>query len=66
LEFPTLIASISVEFAETREQPKQRGHYQRAAVPVLNIGGMDHRVYHQSRRIDENVPFLAFDLLPRV
>ena len=57
-----MIASISVEFAEEREQSEQRGHDQRAAVPVLNIRGVDHRVEHQARRIDENVPFLAFDL----
>jgi hypothetical protein len=49
-----MIASISVEFAEEREQPKQRGHVQRPAVPVLNIRGMDHRVQHQVRRIDKN------------
>ncbi len=66
LEFCALIAAVGVEFAEKRKQPEKRGHDQRAAVAVQNICGMDQGVQHQPCRIDENVPLLAFDLLPCV
>ena len=46
--------------------PNMRRHDEYAAVAILNVGGVHDGVDQQALRIDENVPLLALDLLPRV
>ena len=40
----------------------QAGHQQRAAVAVLDVGGVDDRVHQQALPIDEDVALPALDL----
>ena len=61
-----LIAAISEEFSQKRELARQRFKHQNAAVAVLNIRRMHHRLQQKAYRIDENVPLLAFDLFARI
>ena len=61
-----LIAAIGVEFQQERIHPKQGGHDQRAAIAILNVGGMHDGMDQEALRIDKNVPLLALDLLSRV
>src|SRR5208337_4464821 len=63
LEFRPLVASVGVEPNQEREGSEQACHQQRAAVAVLNVGGMHDRVHQEALRIDKNVPLLALDLL---
>jgi len=37
-----------------------------AAVAILNVGRMNHRMKQQPYRIDEDVALLALDLLARI
>ena len=46
--------------------PKHGRHDQRAAIAILNVGGVHDGVDQQALRIDKNVPLLAFDFLSRV
>jgi hypothetical protein len=61
-----LIAGVSIEFAQEWEQSEQGPYQQRAAVAVLEIGGMHNRVQHQALRVYEQMPLFALGLLPRV
>ena len=61
-----LIAAIGVEFQQERIHAEQGRHDERAAIAILNVGGMHDGVDQQALRIDENVPLLALDLLSRV
>ena len=63
LEFRPLVASIGEELDQEREGAEQGRHQQRAAVAVLDVGGMHDRMHQQALRIDKNVPLLALDLL---
>ena len=38
----------------------------RAAVAILDVGGVHDGVDQQALRVDENVPLLALDLLSRI
>lgn len=66
VELLSLISAIGEEFPEERKQTKQRRQHESAAVAILDISGVHDGVHQQAVRIDENVPFLAFDLLSRV
>jgi len=66
LEACALISTIDVEFQEKRIEAEQRGHQERAAVAILDIGGMHDGVHQEALRVDENVPLLALDLLARI
>src|SRR5271157_5399552 len=66
LEFRPLIASVGKEPAQEGEGAEQGRHQRRAAVAVLDVGGVDDRVHQQALRVDENVTLLAVDLLTRV
>src|SRR5262245_47490729 len=49
-----------------RIEAEQRGHQERAAVAILDIGGVHDGVHQEALRVDENVPLLALDLLARI
>src|SRR5271165_7411281 len=63
LEFRPLIAIVGVELQQERKHAKQRGHQQHAPVTVLNVRCVDDALHQQALRIDEDVSFLALDLL---
>ncbi len=46
--------------------PERHRHHQHAAVAILDIGRRDDGAHRQTLRIDEDVPLLAFDLLPAI
>jgi hypothetical protein len=61
-----LIAAIGVEFHQERIHAEHGRHDECAAVPILNVSGMNDGMNQQALRIDENMPLLALDLLSRV
>ena len=61
-----LITTIGVEFQQERIHAEHGRNDQRAAIAILNVGGMHDGVDQQALRIDKNVPLLALDLLSRV
>src|SRR5262250_2186571 len=61
-----LISAIGIELQQERKQPEQSGHQHRAAVAILNIGGVHDCLQHQPLRIDQDVSLLARDLLAGV
>src|SRR5208337_2075493 len=66
LELRPLIASVGKEPAQEREGAQQGRHQRRAAVAVLDVGGVDDRVHQQTLPVDQDVALLAVDLLARV
>ena len=58
-----LIASVSENALDKREQLSHRLQDKQAAVAVLNVGWVDDEVEHQAERVDNDVPLLAFDFL---
>ena len=62
----TLIAAISVELQQEWIHAEHGRHDQRAAIAILNVGGMHDGVDQQALRVDENVPLLTLNLLSRV
>ena len=63
LELRPLIAAIGVKLVQERIQAEQRAHQQQAAIPVLDIGGMDDRVRHQSGGVYQEMALLSLDAL---
>ena len=63
LELRPLVAAVGIELDQERIDAEQARHQQRAAVAVLDVGGVHDGVQQQALRIDENVPLLALDLL---
>jgi hypothetical protein len=61
-----LIAAIGVEFHQERIHAEHGRHDECAAVPILNVSGMNDGMNQQALRIDENMPLLALDLLSRI
>ena len=61
-----MIAAIGVEFQQEWIHAGHGRHDERAAIAILDIGGMHDGVDQQALCVDENVPFLALDLLSRV
>ena len=61
-----LIAAIGVEFQQERIHAEHGRHDQRAAIAILNVGGVHDGVDQQALRVDKNMPLLALDLLSRV
>jgi hypothetical protein len=57
-----LIAAIGVEFHQERIHAEHGRHDECAAVPILNVSGMNDGMNQQALRIDENMPLLALDL----
>jgi UDP-N-acetyl-D-mannosaminuronic acid transferase (WecB/TagA/CpsF family) len=65
-EHRALIAAIGVELQQEWIHAEHGRHDQRAAIAILNVGGVHDGVDQQALRVDENVPLLALDLLSRV
>ena len=61
-----MIGAAGEEFFEIGEPAKQRRKQQSAAVAILDGGGMNERLHQQPLGVDEEMAFLAFDLLSRV
>ena len=61
-----LIAAIGVEFHQERIHAEHGCHDECAAVPILNVSGMNDGMNQQALRIDENMPLLALDQLARI
>jgi hypothetical protein len=61
-----LIAAVGVELQQERLHAEQRGHHKRAAIAVLDAGGMHDGVDQEALRVDENMPLLALDLFARI
>src|SRR5208337_5442253 len=66
LELRPLMAGVGIELDQERESAEEARHQQRAAVAILDVGGMHDRVHQQPLGIDEDVPLLALDLLARI
>jgi hypothetical protein len=64
--FGPLIPGIGEQLPEDRVQAKQRRHNQYPAIPILNIGRVDHRVHQQARGVDHDMALLAADFLARI
>ena len=57
------IAAVGKEPGQERKDAEQGRHQRRAAVAVLDVGGVDCRMHQQARRIDEDMALFADDLL---
>src|SRR5271165_3698979 len=66
LELRPLVACVSIELDQEREGAKQARHDERAAVAVLDVGGVHDRVHQEALRIDKDMSLLAVDFLARV
>jgi hypothetical protein len=62
-ELRPLVAAVGVELEQERVEAEQRTHQQHTAVAVLHIGGMHDSLHQQALGIDQDVSFLALDLL---
>jgi len=60
------IAAVGKEPGQERKGAEQGRHQRRAAVAVLDVGGVDDRMHQQAWRIDEDVALFAHDLLAGV
>src|ERR1700752_159789 len=56
LEACALVSTIGVEFQEKRIEAEQRGHQERAAVAILDIGGMPEGVPQRAFGVRREVP----------
>ena len=61
-----LIAAVCVELQQGWKPAEHRRHHQHAAIAVLDVGSMHDGVDQQALRIDEDVAFLALDLLASI
>src|SRR5437660_795140 len=66
LESRPLIATVGEEPLQEGEGAEQGRHQHRAAVAVLDVGGVDDGVHQEALGIDKNVALLAHDLLAGV
>jgi hypothetical protein len=62
-ELPPLIPGVSEQSLKEWEQTKHTRHDQDPAVTVLKVRQMNDRMRQKTRRIDQNMPLFAFDLL---
>jgi hypothetical protein len=53
-------------FDEREEAPRAAIEHEPCTIAILNVGGVDHDVQEETKRIDENVPLAALDLLARI
>ena len=62
-----LVAGVGENALNEREQAAGALiEHQARAVAVLYIGGMDDDIQEQTKRVDENMPFAARNLLARI
>ena len=62
----TLVATIGIKFPDEWKQAKQRCHQHGTAIAILDVRAVNDGVQHQAGRIDQDMPLLAFDFLPRI
>lgn len=60
------VAAVGEQRLEESPAPEQRGKHKRAAVAVLDVGGVDDGVEQKAYRIDQDVALLALDLFSRI
>ena len=60
------IAAVGKEPGQERKGAEQGRHQRRAAVAILDVGGVDDRMHRQALRVDEDVALSARDLLAGV
>ena len=63
LELRPLIAAVGIKLDQERKAPNKLAIQQRAAVAILDVGGVHDGVHQQALRIDQDVPLLTLDLL---
>ena len=61
-----LIAGVSEDALDEREQAPRLAQQHDRAVAILDIGGMDHDVQQEAERVDEDVALAARCLLARI
>jgi hypothetical protein len=66
LEGRSSIGAVGEQLAQERELSEQGGQQQDAAVAILDIGGGDQRVQHQTECINQDVALLALDQFARI
>ena len=60
------IGTVGPNQLEARKATQELAEHQLGAIPILNIGGMDHHGQEQSQGIHYNVAFASTNLLARV
>jgi hypothetical protein len=66
MEHRTRIGAVGKQFLEEWVLSEQRGQDHDAAIAILHLSGGDYGMQQQAKRIDHNVPFLAFDQLSSI
>ena len=66
LKLRSAISAVGKQPGQKRKRAEQSRHQRRAAVTVLDVGGVDDRLHQQALRIDEDVALFAHDLLAGV
>ena len=61
-----LVSTVGEEFLQKWEAAKQGSKDQRAAIPILDTGRMNHGMKQEPYRIDKDVAFLALYFFARV
>lgn len=65
--FRSLVAGVGEDvFDERKEAARALIEDQTRSVTILNSGRMDDDVQQEAKRVDENMPFAARDLLARI
>ena len=64
LKLRATIAAVGKKLGQERKGAEQGRHQRRAAVAVLDVGGVDDRMHQQALRIDEDWRFLPMIFLP--
>lgn len=62
----SLIAAVCEDALDKRELTTGPAQQLDRAIAILHVGGMDHDVQEQTKRVNEDVPLAARDLLARV
>ena len=62
----SLIAAISEQLLKKRKFPEQCAQNENAPITILNVSAMNDGVKQQAYRVDENMPFLTFNLFARI
>ncbi len=66
LKLRPLISAIGKEFSQTREPTQQGCKHEHTTIAILKAGFMNHGVQQKTYRVNQDVPFLAFNFLARV
>ena len=61
-----LVSAVGKEFLQKRKPAEQGPKDKDGAIPILDIGGVNHGVKQEPYRIDKDVALLALDFLARV